>query len=295
MANYPKELTDLLQQYMTDGIMTEKERAVLLRKAESLGVDKDEFDLFIDAEEQKFEQKIDAAKRQAKGKLCPFCEASVPMFTDKCPECGCHITPEVTKELNDIIENLEDAVVNFKSTKNVDLQRNKANVERYVRKAEMYYGNNKKIQVLIAEVKKEIELVEKRVSVDKRKEMALSGAGKFGEIIVFLSKKAWTWFVLIALVGYFFYDGYDNRLTFMIWTIDLIAVIFYLLYINEKLGDFGRLLLNAIKEPFVWTGVFAVATVLCFAAFFLEGVLLTFFAAMISLGIAAVKHIRKSR
>lgn len=291
MANYPKELTDLLQQYMTDGIMTEKERAVLLRKAESLGVDKDEFDLFIDAEEQKFEQKIDAAKRQAKGKLCPFCEASVPMFTDKCPECGCHITPEVTKELNDIIENLEDAVVNFKSTKNVDLQRNKANVERYVRKAEMYYGNNKKIQVLIAEVKKEIELVEKRVSVDKRKEMALSGAGKFGEIIVFLSKKAWTWFVLIALVGYFFYDGYDNRLTFMIWTIDLIAVIFYLLYINEKLGDFGRLLLNAIKEPFVWTGVFAVATILCIVAESPVG-FGTFIAAMISLAIAAVKYER---
>lgn len=198
MANYPKELTDLLQQYMTDGIMTEKERAVLLRKAESLGVDKDEFDLFIDAEEQKFEQKIDAAKRQAKGKLCPFCEASVPMFTDKCPECGGNITPEVTKELNEIVEALEDAVVNFKSTNNADLQRNKANVERYVRKAEMYYGNNKKIQILIAEVKKEIELVEKRVSTNKRKDAA-------GDIIVKILKNPFTWtaifFILLLTVG----------------------------------------------------------------------------------------------
>ena len=168
MANYPKELTELLQQYMTDGVMTDKERAVLLRKAESLGVDKDEFDLYIDAEVQKFDQKIDAAKRQTKGKLCPFCEASVPMFTDKCPECGGNITPEVTKELNEIIENLEDAVVNFKSTNNADLQRNKAKVERYVRKAEMYYGNNKKIQILIAEVRKEIELVEKKAKYQQR-------------------------------------------------------------------------------------------------------------------------------
>ena len=198
MANYPKELTDLLEQYMTDGVMTEKERAVLLRKAEARGVDKDEFDLYIDAEVQKFDQKIDSAKRQAKGKLCPFCEASIPMFTDKCPECGGNITPEVTKELNEIVEALEDAVVNFKSTNNADLQRNKANVERYVRKAEMYYGNNKKIQVLIAEVKKEIELVEKRVSANKRKDAT-------GDIIVKILKNPFAWtaifFILLITVG----------------------------------------------------------------------------------------------
>lgn len=207
MANYPKELVDLLQQYMTDGVMTAKERAVLLRKAESLGVDKDEFDLYIDAEEQKFEQKIDSAKRQAKGKLCPFCEASVPMFTDKCPKCGCNITPEVTKELNDIIENLEDAVVNFKSTKNVDLQRNKANVERYVRKAEMYYGNNKKIQILIAEVKKEMDLVEKRVSADKRKEQVATGATKLIKFI----KNIWFWVFVEVLVTMGLYCHYDAK------------------------------------------------------------------------------------
>lgn len=216
MANYPKELTDLLEQYMTDGVMTEKERAVLLRKAESMGVDKEEFDLYIDAEEQKFDQKIDTAKRQAKGKLCPFCEASVPMFTDKCPECGGNITPEVTKELNEIVEALEDAVVNFKSTDNADLQRNKANVERYVRKAEMYYGNNKKIQVLIAEVKKEIELVEKRVSANKRKDA-------IGDIIVKILTNPFTWtaifFILLLIVG----DSSDD-ISFVIGVFSLIGI-----------------------------------------------------------------------
>jgi hypothetical protein len=169
MANYPKELTDLLQQYMTDGVMTEKERAVLLRKAESLGVDKDEFDLYIDAEEQKYDQKIDAAKRQAKGKLCPFCEASVPMFTDKCPECGCHITPQVTKELETIIEALEDALVKFKSAESYE--RSKAEVERYVRKARMYYSNNRKVQLLLEDVKNESLLAEKRYKSATRLEM----------------------------------------------------------------------------------------------------------------------------
>lgn len=159
MANYPKELVDLLQQYMTDGVMTDKERAVLLRKAESLGVDKDEFDLFIDAEEQKFEQKIDAAKRQAKGKLCPFCYASVPMFTDKCPKCDRNITPEATKDLEEIINKLEDALVNFKDSQNI--ARSKAEAERYIRKAELYYENNPKIIKLLSAVKDEIKAVEK--------------------------------------------------------------------------------------------------------------------------------------
>ena len=45
MANYPKDLVDLLEQYLTDGVMTAKEREVLLRKAEAMNVDKDEFDL----------------------------------------------------------------------------------------------------------------------------------------------------------------------------------------------------------------------------------------------------------
>ncbi len=164
MANYPKELVDLLQQYMTDGVMTDKERAVLLRKAESLGVDKDEFDLYIDAEVQKFDQKIDSAKRQAKGKLCPFCEASVPMFTDKCPMCGGNITPEATKELEEIIEKLEDALVDLKSRR--DFKRSKAMVERYIRKAELYYESNPKVKILLGAVKSEMKTTERNAATD---------------------------------------------------------------------------------------------------------------------------------
>ena len=144
MANYPKELTDLLEQYLTDGVMTAKERGVLLRKAEAMNVDKDEFDLYIDAEIQKIDQKADAIKRQSKGKVCPFCEASIPMLADKCPECGGNITPSATKELEEIIEKLEDALVNFKSGN--DIEKSKAEVERYVRKAKLYYENNNKVK-----------------------------------------------------------------------------------------------------------------------------------------------------
>ena len=56
MANYPKELLDLVQEYLTDGVITAKERQVLLNKAISLGVNPDEFDLYIDAQVQKIDK-----------------------------------------------------------------------------------------------------------------------------------------------------------------------------------------------------------------------------------------------
>ena len=163
MANYPKELVDLLEQYLTDGVMTAKEREVLLRKAEAMNVDKDEFDLYIDAEIQKIDQKADAIKRQSKGKLCPFCEASIPMLADKCPECGGNITPQATKELEEIIDKLEDALVNFKSGK--DFERSKAEVERYIRKANLYYENNTKVKKLLETVN--MELIKAQSEVKK--------------------------------------------------------------------------------------------------------------------------------
>lgn len=189
MANYPKELTDLLQQYMTDGNITEKERAVLLRKAEAMNVDKDEFDLYIDAEIQKIDQKADAIKRQSKGKLCPFCDASIPVLADKCPECGGSITPEATKELEEIINKLEDALVNFKSGNNIE--KSKAEVERYVRKAKLYYENNNKVKKLLEEVEFEKVKAQSDANKIKRKQTFIN--------ILTYNKKL-TAFVLIGIV-----------------------------------------------------------------------------------------------
>jgi hypothetical protein len=73
MANYPKELLDLVQEYLTDGVITAKERQVLLNKANALGVDPDEFDLYIDAQVQKLQNAAADAAQQQKGRLCPFC------------------------------------------------------------------------------------------------------------------------------------------------------------------------------------------------------------------------------
>ena len=168
MANLiPEELNALIQQYLTDGVLTDKERQVILNKAEKMGLDRDEIDLYLDAEVQKIDQQTDAAVRKQKGKTCPFCGSPVPQLADKCPECGQFITPEASDELKDILENLEEALVDFKAGK--DFERSRATVERYVRKAKMYYSNNPKIKPLLAEVEEEILQTDKKVTVASRK------------------------------------------------------------------------------------------------------------------------------
>jgi Zn-finger nucleic acid-binding protein len=197
MANYPKELTDLLEQYLTDGVMTAKERGVLLRKAEAMNVDKDEFDLYIDAEIQKIDQKADAIKRQSKGKLCPFCDASIPVLADKCPECGGSITPEATKELEEIIEKLEDALVDFKSGK--DFEKSRAEVERYIRKAEIYYESNPKAKKLLGAVKSEMKTTERKAKTDNIAKYVkwVIGVILFVILILFMIEDHMLFFLLI--------------------------------------------------------------------------------------------------
>lgn len=184
----PKELDDLIKEYLTDGIITSKERQVLLKKAQKLGLDVDEVDLYIDAQQQKVDQAADAAMRMARGKACPFCGAVIPPLTDKCPECGKVITPEASNELKEIIDNLEEALVDVKDNNNFD--RAKAKVERFARKARMYYSNNPKIKALLAEVNEETAVAEKKMKSQRRK-----------KTIVSIIKNKWTYVCLIVITA----------------------------------------------------------------------------------------------
>ena len=193
MANklIPEELQALIQQYLTDGVLTDKERTVILKKAEGMGLDRDEIDLYLDAEVQKLDQAADAVVRRQKSKACPYCGAPVPQLTDKCPECGQFITPEASEELQDILEHLEEALVDFKSGKNLD--RSKASVERYSRKAKMYFSNNPKIKPLLEEVQIEMEIAEKHAKSLERKDSLIK-----------LLKNKYFWISLPIIIGLLF-------------------------------------------------------------------------------------------
>lgn len=198
MANYPKELTDLLEEFLTDGVLTKDEEKALYYKCFKLKVDPEEFMLYAQAQIQKIDRAIENEQNSKKGAICPHCGVSVPLFTGECPNCGGFITPQATKQLEEIINDLEKSIVNFQSGK--DTKESKAFAESCLRKAQLYYGNNPVVAQLISDVDSQIKKIEK----DAKKENIIK---------ILLGKKyflAFVVFFLIALITSFFQDSIDD-------------------------------------------------------------------------------------
>ncbi len=90
------EIENLINMALADGEVSEKERAIILRKAESLGIDKDEVEMILDGKiallrkEQNSTQQSLSSKSNKEGDLkkCPSCGAQVQSFATKCSDCG---------------------------------------------------------------------------------------------------------------------------------------------------------------------------------------------------------------
>jgi uncharacterized paraquat-inducible protein A len=180
-----KEFEELLKVALTDGVITPAERQVLLKKAQSLGMDIDEADMYISAEIQKIEMQLEANKKKELGRACQNCGTSIPQLASKCPACGEPITAEATKELKAVLNNLENALVLLKSGENVE--ESKAKVERYLREARLYHDNNAKINMLVEEVKKEMVIAEQSAKKQKLSKKTI--------------KNPWFWIVTIFIIG----------------------------------------------------------------------------------------------
>ncbi|MBQ6083485.1 MAG: hypothetical protein IJK92_03945 [Bacteroidales bacterium] len=93
---YNKELEELIDAALEDGVLTEKEKQVLFKRAQSMGIDLDEFEMVLDArlvklqKEEKAKVQVSAPKSDKYGdiKKCPSCGAMVESFTTRCPDCG---------------------------------------------------------------------------------------------------------------------------------------------------------------------------------------------------------------
>ena len=91
------ELENLVNMALADGVVTEKERAIILRKAETLGIDKDEIEMILDGKialmkkeqtAKDIQQQIPKSIKEGDLKKCPSCGAPVESFNTKCSECG---------------------------------------------------------------------------------------------------------------------------------------------------------------------------------------------------------------
>ena len=118
------ELEKLIDLALADGILTDKERAVLQKKAESLGVDQDEFEMILEGKLQLAQKaaatppsKVDKPKSNKKGDFikCPSCGAPVKAFETICPECGHEFSGVAANNtisvLNEKLNNLDSSQV----------------------------------------------------------------------------------------------------------------------------------------------------------------------------------------
>ncbi len=111
---YNEHIEGLIKAALADGELTEKEKQILFKKAEAMGIDLDEFEMVLDArlvelkkeearqtQQQQLEQekaKIAAQPAAPKSekygdvRKCPACGAIVPSFKAVCPDCGHEFT-----------------------------------------------------------------------------------------------------------------------------------------------------------------------------------------------------------
>lgn len=106
---YNEKLEALISAALADGVLTEKEKQVLFKKAEAMGIDLDEFEMVLDArlvelkkkearEDQQYRLEMEKAKSAQQSapksekfgdvRKCPACGAMVESLMTKCPECG---------------------------------------------------------------------------------------------------------------------------------------------------------------------------------------------------------------
>lgn len=106
---YNEKLEALISAALADGVLTEKEKQVLFKKAEAMGIDLDEFEMVLDSrlvelkkkearENQQYRLEMEKAKSAQLSapksekfgdvRKCPACGAMVQSLMTKCPECG---------------------------------------------------------------------------------------------------------------------------------------------------------------------------------------------------------------
>ena len=99
---FSKEMEALIEATLQDGMLTDQEKAVLVKRAQKEGIDVDELDVYIQSLLQKRQQEqiekrnqqeeeLEKEKAKAIGPICPKCHKQVPPLTLVC-DCGYEFT-----------------------------------------------------------------------------------------------------------------------------------------------------------------------------------------------------------
>lgn len=128
---YSKELEELIEASIADGVITPQEQAALIRRAQQEGVDPNELAVVVNGRLEKNRQQKKAAdekkradSRNSPATKCPHCGAMISRLTGKCPECGGIIYVKESSVVKDFRTKLDSIAATtkdgFLSTKKTD-------------------------------------------------------------------------------------------------------------------------------------------------------------------------------
>ena len=141
---YNEQLEQLIDAALADGELTEKEKQILFKKAQALGVDLDEFEMVLDARLVKL-KKAEAEKAASSApksnklgdvKKCPSCGAMVQSYQGICPECGYAFegidANSAVKELSNLLQKTSDQGQMEKLINNYPIPMEKASLLAFI-------------------------------------------------------------------------------------------------------------------------------------------------------------------
>jgi len=125
---YNEKLDKLIEMALMDGELSEKEKQVLFKNAETIGIDLDEFEMVLEAKlfekqkgmgQEKSKTKEVAPKSDKFGdvKKCPACGAIAQSFATKCSDCATEFRNiEASQNITKFFEKLDELESNRKDS-----------------------------------------------------------------------------------------------------------------------------------------------------------------------------------
>lgn len=131
---YNEKIEALIKAALADGVLTEKEKQVLFKRAQEEGIDLDEFEMVLDArlvelqnaEKEKIEKSAPKSTKYGDVRKCPVCGALVPALAISCAECGYEFTGvDASSSAQILSSKIEEIKVTVSKRKNEIISSNK--------------------------------------------------------------------------------------------------------------------------------------------------------------------------
>ena len=212
---YDERIEQLIKAALADGVLTEKEKQVLFKRAQEQGIDLDEFEMVLDArlvelqkaEKEKVEKSAPKSDKYGSVRKCPACGAIVGAFVGVCEECGYEFSNiEATisyRKFHEALAQEEDVEKQLKIIETFPIPNAKADLLEFltvlkprildasdsgwytdaylkkysecIEKARVMFPNDKLLRPFIAE----FEELKSRVKKNKRKDFTIGFVGLF--------------------------------------------------------------------------------------------------------------------